>query len=446
MSEEEFFNKVTLGKRIRARRMQLGLKRKNLVTELYPLNYLREVEEGRLQPSLDFLVYIARCLDLTVSELEAETKLHPRPSTRAAYELHLMNAHVAIQTHQPDKALSYLAMIKPGRLRGPLLADYYDISGQVKIALRQYDEGRADLEEALQLLETLPKIEVIKVERVRNWIGLSYYRQQNYEQALEHHRLCLNAIILGKIEDLRFKMLIQYNLANEYHAMGDQTQSLHFYYEAASLAEEAEEINHLAGIYWGIGVASKYSQDLKTAMIYFAKSATLYAELGEEKFAAQVKGFLGLTLIERKEYNQAEINLKSALSTAIRLGENAILIYVYVNLSHLYLRTNQLDKAEYFANEGLIVARKIDEPLALGQALYSLGMVKLPQGKPDEAIGFYSQAEAVLKITEAWTYLEKVYVGWQEALLATNQKDAAFEIYQKAFECREKLKLLGAKI
>jgi tetratricopeptide (TPR) repeat protein len=277
---------------------------------------------------------------------------------------------------------------------------------------------------------------------VRNWIGLSYYREQNYSQAIEQHRLCLQAILQGKIDDLRFRMLIHYNLANEYLSLGDQPQALDFYYEAARQAEEAEETSHLAGIYWGIGLASNHSQDFKTAMIYFAKSATLYAEIGEEKFAAQVKGFLGWTLIEREEYDQAEKNLKSALSTAIRLGENTILIYLYLNLSHLYLKTNRLEEAERFANEGLVVARKIDEPLALGQAFYSLGMVKLPQGKPEEAINFYSQAEAVLKPTDAWTYLEKVYIKWREALLTINQKGEAFEISQKAFECQEKLKLL----
>lgn len=439
---EEFSINASAGKKIRARRRQLGLKLASLANEIFPLDYLREVEQGHQPPSLEFLKYIASCLDLTVSELEAETKLNARRSLKAEQELLLMNAHVAIQTNQPNKAQGYLEQVKPPRLRAGMLANYYDLWGQVKIAQRKFAEGRADLERALQLLESNAKAEPIQIERVRNWLGLSYYRQQDFAPAIEQHRQCLQAILQGRITDLRFKMKIHYNLANEYHAMGDQAQALDFYYEAARLAEEAEEFSDMAGIYWGIGMASKHSQDLKTAMIYFAKSATLYEKLGEAKYAAMVKGFLGWVLVERGEYEQAEKNLKSALATASQLEDNENIIYLHLNLSQLYLDTDCLDKAKQFATSGLDLAQKNNYPLALGQALYSLGLVNYAQDKPKEAIDLYRQAEKVLKTAEAWTYLEKVYKKWREALLATDQKIEAFEISQKAFECQEKLKLL----
>jgi tetratricopeptide (TPR) repeat protein len=439
---EEFPNKAIVGKKIRARRRQLGLKLPDLANELFPLEYLREVENGLRQPSLEFLKYIANRLDLTISELEAETKLNARRSLKAEQELHLMNAHVAIQTNQPDKAQSYLDQVKPSRLRPALLASYYDLSGQVKIARRQYVEGRADLERALQLLESLPKVEPIQLERVRNWLGLSYYRQQDYSKAIEQHRMCLQSILQGKVDDLRFRMKIHYNLANEYHGMSDQEQALNFYYEAAKLAEEAEEFNDLAGIYWGIGLTLRHSNELKTATVYFTKSATLYDRLGQNSYAIAVKSLLGMVLIDREEYEHAQQVLKSALAVALDLNEANLLVQIHLNLAYLYFKLNNLVEAERHIQLGFDLSSGISDKVVLGQLLSQRGRNKLAQGVPEEAIKFFEQAEKVLEGSAAWEVLGKIYYRWYEALLAQDKKLEAFEMYQKSFECRENLKLL----
>lgn len=437
MNTEQTQTKITLGEKIRNRRLQLGLSQQELVGDRYSGVYLSRVERDRMQPSDEFLAYLALRLGQTVAELTEDTVRvlsANKALSRQAQEAELQNANIAVQTNQPEKAMSHLGKFDADQLPRELQAPYYSILGEAKVGLRDFDDAQADLNKALQLLESNPQATALEVERVRNWIGLAYYRQGKHFLAIEHHQRCLKAIQEGKIDDARFKLKIYYNLGNEYYYIGNSQQALQLYKEAVKLAEEGEDSTDLAGIYWGIGLAYRSLDNLQMAKLYMDKSAGLFEQIGDLKQAVAVRNSLGQTLIERKEYDEAESRLNSAIAIGQQLEDDNSLAIGYCNLAYLYYEQQKLEQASQNIEISVQHAEKYNDLRLLGDVLAQDAEIKLAQGQSEEGINLFNRAVENLHQTDAKDRLAKVYFRYASGLEKLGKLQDAIQIYRKAYE------------
>ncbi len=426
--------KATIGTTLRSRRQELKLSQQALVGERYSKTYLSKVECGQLEPSAEFLTFLAERLDLSVNNLLEEAHIKPKKASRKLQEMELMNAQVALQGNQPDKAKQFLSRLAEDQLPPDLLPMYYANRGEAEVGLRDYNSALADLDKALKLYQALPRVTALQVERVRNWIALTYYRMSNYYNALSQHRLCLQAIQDGLINDTRFKLKVYYNLANDYLATGEKEQAMNLYKEAVKLAEQGEDTVDLAGIYWGIGLAYFNTEDLDLAKLYLTKSAELYQKIGEKKLATTASDMLGQTLTARKEYTEAENILKGVVEASTSQNDNEGLSMGHNNLASLYSGQQQLDKAEQNARLAIESAEKLEDKMLLGQALAQLAEIKLAQSNLDEGLKMFDQSVAALETTDATERLAKVYFRYAAALETAQKLPEAIQKYRKAYD------------
>ena len=89
----------------------------------------------------------------------------------------------------------------------------------------------------------------------------SSFEQGLPQQALEHHLLCQRAIHEGIVKDPTLRLTIYGNLANDYAALRDSRQAIAAYKEALALLEDTANLEHQAGVYWGLSLAYKDSGD-----------------------------------------------------------------------------------------------------------------------------------------------------------------------------------------
>lgn len=421
---------VTPGIVIKNRRRQLKMSQEQLVENRYPKSYLSRIERDLVEPPEEFLAFVAERLKLPLAELK-----QPSPKlSREEQELHLMNAHVALETNQPQKAQFYLDKLQNTKLPLKRQARYYYLKGKTAVLLHQYDIARADLEHALQLFESSLLTPPIDIERTRSWLGTVYYQQGQYLKALEFYERCQETINQGRINDPNFELLTYHNLASNHHLAGNNERALHFYRKAVELSEGLEANFELAAIYWGMGLVYRSLDNLAMAKLYLDKSATLYESLGQLKEAAIVKGMVGLAMIQRNELKEAQIALSSALEIAQQLNDNAALYSATINLAELYYVKRDLTQAEQYAQEALNRAESLRDNFRLGQALAQLADIRLAQSASEEGLALYRQAIDHLEKTDSIGYLAKVCYRFASALENQGHYPEAFKIYQKAYK------------
>lgn len=366
-------------------------------------------------------------------QLDLQKQKKKRTISREMLEYELMNAHVALQTNQFEKAQSFLDKLKNERLPVTLLPRYYALCGEAKIGLRLYEEALVDFEQSLQLFERKGRTPTLEIERVRNWLGLAYYYLNKYQLAIEQHERCLKAIQRGWIEDKRFKMKIYTNLANEYHHLGNHQETLQLYREAIKLAEGGEDNSALAGIYWGLGLTYRSIDNLAMAKLYLDKSADLYQQLGELDQAGRVRTMLGLALVNRKEFSEAEVALKSALQLGLESKDEAAQGTAYANLAFLYREQRDLVRAEQNARRALEILHSLDDKVLLGQALGELAEIKILQEAISEGLALFEQAIAILEQTESSEYLKKLCFRYASTLEKIGNLREAVKMFKRAY-------------
>ncbi len=424
------------------------MSQKELLQGKYTESYLSKVERGRVQPSEDFLKFVAARLNLPTADLVSKksVKVKTRPknskAVREAQALILTNANVANQTRQYQAAQNFLNKLELDELVTSLKPRYYSIKGEIELGLKNYAEALVDLEQALQLYEANPKTPTFDIALVLNGIGLVYYNQNKPQQAIEKHLRCLEMIEGKKKFDSHFVVKVCTNLGHEYRMLGKSSQALEFYRRAVNWAEEGEDSSALASIYWGMALAYRSldnsRENLAKCKLYFNKSVETYENLGQLIWAIRARAALAVALIERDELDEAEEILKAALSISESLKDAEALFMVYTNFSYLYSKRENLVEAEQTAQKGVDFAQKGSNFLHSGQALARLGRAKLAVGNDNEAaIASFEAAIKALENTEAYQDLEEVYVDYALALEKLGKLPEALQSYKKLITIRK---------
>lgn len=428
---------ASLGTKIRLRRQELGLSQQKLLAGGYSEAYLSRVERDQMQPSQDFLMYLAEQLGLPITDLIEEISDKADASgkySKEEQEWVLNNAATALQKKEYAKVQDFLGQLDARELSGGLLAQYYYILGDLEVEQKDFRAAESDLKQALVLYGEYPRATTFDLGKVRYSLGKLYYRQNNHDAAIREHRLCREAILNGEITDHYFKLQVYYSLANEHHATGDNDLALSFYQEASKIADKAENISELAGIYWGLALTYRSTNNMSAAKLYLDKSAVLYESLAELELASTVKGILGIAMVERQEYAQAEEALQTALHIAQQLADSSLIAKSYTNLAYLKLAQREFESAEQYAKLGIEKASEGQQLLQASQALAQLADVKVAQGDFEEAFKFFEEALQTVEKTGALEYIKRIFFRYATALEKAGEILQAMQMYKKSSE------------
>jgi tetratricopeptide (TPR) repeat protein len=368
-------------------------------------------------------------------------------------ELALWNAHIAAQSQRYDAALHFLAQLDPAALSNQLQINYYHTTGDARLGQNNYEGARTALEAALKLLDsyTLDELDydvLLKREQIRNAIGLTYYHQHRPDEALEHHRQCLQAMLARQVTDRRFCFKVYTNLGNDYYQIRNYERALEMYRQSLELISEQEEETgrgedrlNLAAIYWGMGLIYRGREDFGRTKNFFARSAEIYEAAGETRLLALVNNLLALVMIDREELREAEPLLIASRDSAAQHGYTETLANVSVNMAYLYFKQERWAEGRDAARQGETLARQLGNLTLLAQALAQLAQIEFA-GKlaSDHQITHtYDEAMAIVESTNSLEYKYRLSKRGYE--LFSEMRD-----FQRAMTCLEKMHRYEAEL
>lgn len=357
----------------------------------------------------------------------------------AALDLHLMNAYQAIENNQAKEALLFLEQVDLSHSAPCSQAIYCSLEGQARMLLKEYDKAVSSFRQAIKSFEIGLPITALQIMWVRNWIGIALYEQGKITQALEELHLCLKGICNKPIDDNQLRVKILLNMGYGYLFSGQNDLALYYYGQALSHIQIKDEgkPEDLARLYWGSGLAYCVKKNLPEARLYLGKSLDLILETGNLTMAARVRSMLGLVMLEREEFKEAEQNLKEAFVTADTLSDMnkdyIALASASTNLALLYKLQERWVEAQEWGTVGLSYAEKLTDPLILSQAHAELAEIHLGLGREEEAIKLFNSAiadfEQSKKVKGSW----QIYYRYGLALRRMGQLHEAFDILSKGY-------------
>jgi tetratricopeptide (TPR) repeat protein len=348
------------------------------------------------------------------------------------YKDSLLEAQVALEMHQNARVKEILGTLGKTYLPYDLRLKYLFFLGQAEVELHECEAGREHLLEALALLEKDILADPLQVERVRFWVGHSFYGRYLFQQALEQYRLCWEGTLGDRITDQRFKLRVITTMASSYLGLKNYKNAIRTYKEALLLAKVGEDDQTRASSYWGMAMAYKETSKLPAATGSLMRCAGIYERIGAKPFAARAKALLSQVLTDRKLFDKALDVLEEAVALTPP-DDSLTLSVVYINRAYTYFCMEQYKQAIESCEISIANARKQQDNLMLGQGLTQLGMIYWGLKDGNQALTQLQESIEVLKKTEDKIALSKAYTRYSEISREMGLFEEAFEALEAAY-------------
>jgi CHAT domain-containing protein/uncharacterized protein HemY len=323
------------------------------------------------------------------------------------------------------------------------------------------------LEQALQLYRAIADPQ--GQQAALTHLGLAYYRQGRYPQALEvlqqadqfpgnwqqqGQRSSLRGMISlrqgdywtalknlqraegSQLRDIAAENRTRIALGETYHYLGLYTKALQYLEIAHKTAGDRIDLG------WALQALGDLQFDLgeyQQAQDYYQQGLYIRRAVGDRLGTARTLGSLGLVYQERSQFEAALSSYQEALSVISGLGDNTGRVYLLNNLSRAYLEQGQSQQALDYLQQALATTRLSN---GAGQVLTftNLGNYYRQLQQYAQAIDFYEQALAWARKNGDRVGEAKALSGLGETLLESGQSERAVQALQASLDVFETLR------
>lgn len=247
-------------------------------------------------------------------------------------------------------------------------------------------------------------------------------------QALERCRLLnpkapqIEARILGHI-------------AGMYLVAHANVAAIRYYEEAASAAAGVKDLQQLAKMHHGLGLAYHRQQQPIIARQHYDKAITLYSIESDLSAAYRVEIDLGDLLLQQGQLDSAEEHLLKALAGSNELNmDRRGRGYILNNLGEVHLRRGELSQARDYLEQALEVGEAVGERIVLANARILLGQLEEGKGNPRLADDHFGNAIRILEELRMPDRLRDAHMEYAEVLEARHDLVAALRHWKQGAE------------
>ncbi len=211
--------------------------------------------------------------------------------------------------------------------------------------------------------------------------------------------------------------------------------AIRYYEEAAAAAAGVKDLQQLAKMHHGLGLAYHRQQQPATARQHYDKAITLYSIESDLSAAYRVEIDLGDLLLQQGQLDSAEEHLLKALA-----GSNELKMdrrgrgYILANLGEVYLRRNDLSPARDYLEQALEVAQAVGERIVLANARLLFGHLEERKGNSRLADDHFGIAIQILEELGMPDRLRDAHMEYAEVLEARPDLVAALRHWKQGAE------------
>jgi class 3 adenylate cyclase/tetratricopeptide (TPR) repeat protein len=247
-------------------------------------------------------------------------------------------------------------------------------------------EARAIVERALELLEDdggVPLFDALQARtHIANLLGDHDAFRATARRAIE---------VAQEVDRPDLEALMTQSLAQSYLTELDAEMAAPLVRRALDLAAESGSVVSRALALQSAAFLSELQGDRESATAGYDEARRIYEELGAVALDATLKLHVARMLMFAGDLDQSERLLREAVRVLKGIGDRAHLCEAQRWLAQLLVRRGRLDEAERFALESRETVGPEDR-LSVSTTAYALGVVRLAQGRDDEADALFAEA------------------------------------------------------
>jgi len=192
-----------------------------------------------------------------------------------------------------------------------------------------------------------------------------------------------------------------------------------------------------------MGLLYEFEGKYDSSIYVFRKELEIYRTLKNEARTATTLENLGTISLNRGEFKSATSYLLEAKSIFEKTGEKSKLLYIYMKLGQVFSETSDFQDAEKWFQKAVNGALEMDDPLAAGFGLNSLGIVYKKQGRYDAALEKFQAALVKIQNMTNYRLLLSIYANMGNVYLSLKKPLEAISYHTKSLDLAQKLKSPG---
>lgn len=414
-----------LGRRVRARRRELGKRQGEIAGTEITAAYISRIESGQRRPTQAVLRMIAARLDTSVEWLLTGVEAQDA----ADIELTLRYAELALKSGEAADARSELQkLLDRENTLGPLRPRVLWLMG---LAL----EVAGDMVGAITCLEELRGLpSVVSPLLVGTALSRCYRDAGDLARAIDvaedARRLAAEAELTGTDEEIRLTM----TLFAAYHERGDRAYAAHLCNQALAAAEARGSAPARAAVYWNASIMADRQGRKADAVALADRALGLFSEGEDDRNLGRLRTLCGLF-----ELDQDPPDLEVAAQHFTRARDelsahDGSLIDVTrcdLALARVSLLHGDLAQASAGARAVLDTISGI-APMMAADAEVLLGRVAAAQGDTTSARDHFQAAAALLTVVQADREAAQLWFQLGELLDAAGDEAGARDAFRSA--------------
>lgn len=292
------------------------------------------------------------------------------------------------------------------------LANAYVSRGTLLKSIGQYDQAIKAFLKADSVYQDQGATE--SRNTVANNIGVVYYTQGDYENALKYHRLALSQLKKGVYDEAYF--LYRGNVAEDLFYLKKYKESESELLETLPLAKEKKFIRSASGMALALGKLLYETKRSDKAVEYFTYASEYANSSGEKESAIEAYNYLGLINKETGKADKAESDFRRAV-TIVDQHKIANGWEPFYQLGLVYFSQNKFDSSLRYFKKAVELLDKNSENLYGGEAAR-----KIFNNDPRKS-DLYSKITFSYfnlgNISEAWAYANRSNIAGIKELSGT---------------------------
>ena len=307
-------------------------------------------------------------------------------------------------------------------------ANYFYRLGQIDSARLYLSKS---VEKSLQIYDTL------RAAVIRHNIGILDHYQGRIKKAesimnvnIPVFKMYQDSLHLGNAHLLKGKIAMTsgyYNIA-----LKETYSALKLHKDLNNLFRTGEDLLQ-------IGIIYQSTNEDKKAIEILNESITFYDKIDSKQSKAQVLNYIAESNIRLKNYDQALLNLKSALTISKSLDYNANIARVYSNWGNLEYNTKNYTQAIIYYKKSLKLWQTIGSPNNEANALFYIGRAHSRKKEYNHSLEYLNQSINLAIAIEDPDILKKTYL--EKSMALENQKN-----YQESLMFFKKNKMISDSI
>lgn len=240
---------------------------------------------------------------------------------------------------------------------------YLQIGNNLLLAT-EYNEALAAYEKALPTFMGIENKEdaancIGNIGLVHNYLG-------NYKLALDFY---LQGLALSEATNDKLGIAYSYSsIASIHGKLGNKVKNIQFQRKALDLFTQLNDRLNIASAYINLGVGHKKAEQYDTALFYLSKGMDGFTDMGHVKGMAYAFHNMGTIYAIQNDLQKALATFRKSNSLSSPRGFKEILSENDIYIADIFLNLNQLDSAEWYAQQGLQMAEAIETKEAISKS------------------------------------------------------------------------------